>query len=55
MLFQKHSHTLSYCEYNGGNGRYLTSAQSWKYTMTMLIWEHDTTRIINTRKRNPKR
>lgn len=44
--------TRSYQNCKDGN---LTSAQSWKYTMTMLIWEHDTTRMMNTRKRKPKR
>lgn len=33
----------------------LTSAHSWKYTMTMLICEHDTTRMMKTRNRKPKR
>jgi hypothetical protein len=33
----------------------LTSAHSWKYTMTMLICEQDTTRMMKTRNRKPKR
>lgn len=32
----------------------LTSAHSWKYTMTMLICEQDTTRMMKTRNRKPK-